>query len=361
MGSNHLYDDVWEPTKVSSNRGFHVFDVFIGDSTREFVVHFLKNETDWFNVFAKWKAWVEIEMGSMLKRLGSNSNGDQFCCDEFVIHKASIGIERLKKIPIILQGMAESVVREITERARSMKCFIELSKQFWADSVVSAVNIESWYALDLGLLEEITWTENEVIIYTSFVYSSSRSLLDYMSSLCMFIGYVYDDFGDRSCDARNQKIIQLIDVISNDDVFYEDMDKWIYRCHVRLCSLMMAEYTSDMEKATDLGCYTEAAWVREIHSEIWRWVTVDSISSGRLLGCELEFVFEIRIGYDQQKFELIKYPEDLNWMAYVTLSRVKSLAGFDPPKITADAKVTYAAEQRLVQEAETEAIRRGLQ
>ncbi|KAF6142373.1 hypothetical protein GIB67_023398 [Kingdonia uniflora] len=47
-----------------------------------------------------------------------------------------------------------------------------------------------------------------------------------MSSLCMFIGYVCDNFGDRSCDAKNRKIIQLIDVISNDDVFCEDMDKW---------------------------------------------------------------------------------------------------------------------------------------
>ncbi|KAF6165358.1 hypothetical protein GIB67_018802 [Kingdonia uniflora] len=102
-------------------------------------------------------------MGSRLKRLGSNSDGDQFCCDEFVIVKTSIGIERLEKIPIKPGefGMAESVVRKITERAQCMKCFIELSRQFWVDSVVSAVDIESWYALDLGLLEEITWTKNE--------------------------------------------------------------------------------------------------------------------------------------------------------------------------------------------------------
>ncbi|KAF6142374.1 hypothetical protein GIB67_023399 [Kingdonia uniflora] len=56
MGLNHLYDDVWEPTRVSSNWGFHGFVVFIGDSTRELGVHFLKNETDWFDVFVRWKA-----------------------------------------------------------------------------------------------------------------------------------------------------------------------------------------------------------------------------------------------------------------------------------------------------------------
>ncbi|KAF6175410.1 hypothetical protein GIB67_036501 [Kingdonia uniflora] len=120
MGSNHLYDDVWEPTRVSFNRRFHGFVVFIGDSTRELGVHFLKNETDWFDVFARWKAWVEIETGSKLKRLGFNGDGDQFYCNEFVIDTVSIGIERLEKIPIILQefGMAESVVREITERVQ---------------------------------------------------------------------------------------------------------------------------------------------------------------------------------------------------------------------------------------------------
>ncbi|KAF6154914.1 hypothetical protein GIB67_018351 [Kingdonia uniflora] len=88
------------------------------------------NEIDWFDVFVRWKAWVEIETGLMLKRLGFNSDVDQFCSDEFVIDKVSIGIEMLEKIPIILHefGMAESVAREITERAQSIKCFIELSK-----------------------------------------------------------------------------------------------------------------------------------------------------------------------------------------------------------------------------------------
>ncbi|KAF6147469.1 hypothetical protein GIB67_021295 [Kingdonia uniflora] len=92
-------DDVWEPTRVSSNRRFHGFVVFIGDSTRELGVHFLKNETHWFDVFVRWKAWVEIETGSMLKCLESNGDGDQFCCDEFAIDKTSIGIKRLEKIP----------------------------------------------------------------------------------------------------------------------------------------------------------------------------------------------------------------------------------------------------------------------
>ncbi|KAF6139080.1 hypothetical protein GIB67_010806 [Kingdonia uniflora] len=138
-------------------------------------------------------------MGLMLKRIGFNGDGNQFCCDDFVIDKVSIRIERLKKILIILQefSMTESVVREIIERAQSMKCFIELSKQFWVDLAVLAVDIES-----------------------------CRSLLDYMPSLYMFIGYTCDDYGDRSCNAKNWKIIQLIDVISNDDVFCEDMDKW---------------------------------------------------------------------------------------------------------------------------------------
>ncbi|KAF6176939.1 hypothetical protein GIB67_027739 [Kingdonia uniflora] len=63
--------------RVSSNGGLHVFDVFIGDSTQELGVHFLNNETDWLDVFPRWKAWVEIETGLMLKCLGSNGDGDQ--------------------------------------------------------------------------------------------------------------------------------------------------------------------------------------------------------------------------------------------------------------------------------------------
>ncbi|KAF6165360.1 hypothetical protein GIB67_018804 [Kingdonia uniflora] len=44
--------------------------------------------------------------------------------------------------------------------------------------------------------------------------------------LCMFIGYACNYFGDRSCDAKNQKIIQPIDAISIDDIFCKDIDKW---------------------------------------------------------------------------------------------------------------------------------------
>ncbi|KAF6171132.1 hypothetical protein GIB67_012206, partial [Kingdonia uniflora] len=171
----------------------------------EFGVHFLKNKTDWFDVFARWRAWVEIEIetGSMLKRLGSNGGGNQFCGDEFVIDNASIGIGRLEKILMIprefgcIKCIFEKAVRMKTKMAKSIKCIFESPKRFWADVVLSMFDIEPCCALHLGLLNEITWTKTKVC----------------------------DNFDHQFGDARNRKIIGIIDMISNDDVFCDDMDK----------------------------------------------------------------------------------------------------------------------------------------
>ncbi|KAF6155647.1 hypothetical protein GIB67_034742 [Kingdonia uniflora] len=154
MRSNHLYDDVWESPKVSSNGGFHGFVAFIGDSTRELSVNFLKNETDWFDVFARWKAWVEIETGSMLKRFGSNGDGDQFCSDDFVLLDASIRIERLEKILITIQwvGVAESVVREIIEGRGSMDDMLVA----YASSSMSEIE-ELWEGLSQLRVGPMDW------------------------------------------------------------------------------------------------------------------------------------------------------------------------------------------------------------
>ncbi|KAF6150237.1 hypothetical protein GIB67_000111 [Kingdonia uniflora] len=101
----------------------------------------------------------------MLKRLGSNGGGNQFCSDGFVIDDASIRIGRLEKISMIPRefGMVENAVHKETKMANSIRCIFELPKRFWLDVMLSTFDVEPCCALDLRLLDEITWTQNSHI------------------------------------------------------------------------------------------------------------------------------------------------------------------------------------------------------
>ena len=66
-----VYTDVWELTQVSSLGGFHYYVNFIDDATRKTWVYCIRQKSDVFDTFKKWKGLVENETGKMLKCLRS--------------------------------------------------------------------------------------------------------------------------------------------------------------------------------------------------------------------------------------------------------------------------------------------------
>ena len=76
----HTY--VWGPAQVSSLSGSRYYVTFIDDATRKTWIYCIKNKSDVFDTFKKWKALVEIETGKKLKCLRSD-NGGEYCSKEF--------------------------------------------------------------------------------------------------------------------------------------------------------------------------------------------------------------------------------------------------------------------------------------
>ena len=54
-----VHTDVWGPAKVSSFGGSLYFVTFIDDASRKLWVYFLKQKSDVFDVFKKWRATTE--------------------------------------------------------------------------------------------------------------------------------------------------------------------------------------------------------------------------------------------------------------------------------------------------------------
>ena len=232
-----VHTDVWGPAKENSFGGSLYFVTFIDDASRKLWVYFLKQKSDVFDVFKKWRATAENETGLKLKCLRSD-NGGEYCSDEFEKYCAMNGIKRQKTVPRNPQqnGVAERMNRTITERARCMRIHAGLPKQFWADAVSTAaylINRGPSVVLNCGLPQE-AWTGKKVNLShlrifgcVSYVHieAENRSKLDPKSKKCIFIGYGINDFGYRFWDIENRKVIRSRDVVFNENVMYKDMMK----------------------------------------------------------------------------------------------------------------------------------------
>lgn len=115
--------------------------MFIDDSTRKVWVYFLKNKSDVFMTFKKWKSQVELESGCKVKCLRSN-NGGEYVSHEFKKFCSEHGIHMEKTILNTPQqnGVAERMNRTLNERA-SMRLHAGLPKTFWADVVNTAAHL----------------------------------------------------------------------------------------------------------------------------------------------------------------------------------------------------------------------------
>jgi transposase InsO family protein len=130
----HTY--VWGLDHVSSLGGSHYYVTFIDDATRKTWVYCIRQKSDVFDTFKKWKALVENEIGKCLKCLRSD-NGGEYCSKEFDDYCSYHGIRREKTVPRTPQenGVSERMNRIIMEHARSMRLHVGFPLQFWEDAV----------------------------------------------------------------------------------------------------------------------------------------------------------------------------------------------------------------------------------
>jgi hypothetical protein len=92
----HTY--VWGPAQVSSLGGSHYYVTFIDDATRKTWVYCIRQKSDVFYTFKKWKDLVENETGKILKCLRLD-NGGEYCSKDFYDYCSYHEIRREKTVP----------------------------------------------------------------------------------------------------------------------------------------------------------------------------------------------------------------------------------------------------------------------
>ena len=126
-----IHTNLWGPSPVASLGGSRYYITFIDDLSRKVWVYFLKNKSDVFETFKKWKVMVETETSLKVKCLRSD-NGGEYINGGFSEYCVAQGIRMEKTIPRTPQqnGVAERMNRTLNERARSIRLHAGLPKTF---------------------------------------------------------------------------------------------------------------------------------------------------------------------------------------------------------------------------------------
>ena len=71
-----MHTDVWGPNQVSFLGGSRYYFTFIDDAIRKTWVYCIRQKSNIFDTFKKWKALVENETGKRLKCLKLDNGGE---------------------------------------------------------------------------------------------------------------------------------------------------------------------------------------------------------------------------------------------------------------------------------------------
>ncbi|GJS65089.1 putative RNA-directed DNA polymerase [Tanacetum coccineum] len=175
-----VHTDVYGPTSVASIGGSRYYVTFIDDSSRKVWVYFLKNKSEVFNTFKKWKAAVENETNLRVKCLKSD-NGGEYSSREFIEYCAENGIRMLKTVPKKPQQNEEG----------------------WQGKEVSLAHLRVFGCDSYVKVKDV-----------------ATDKLDAKSVKCTFIVYGSDEMGYRFWDSKSHNVVQSRDVTFNEDSLY---------------------------------------------------------------------------------------------------------------------------------------------
>ncbi|KAI5317551.1 hypothetical protein L3X38_037258 [Prunus dulcis] len=224
-----VHTDLCGPMQNESIGGNRYFITFIDDFSRMCWVYFLRNKSDAFNVFKKFKAFVELQSGFSLKKLRSDRGGE-YTSHEFLDFCASMGMERQLTIAYSPQqnGVAERRNRTIGEMARSMMTKKGIPVIFWAEAISTAVYLQNRcfttsvsgktpFEAFTGRKQGIKHLKVSGCICYTHVPPPLRQKFDDKARKGVFMGYGSCEKGYRVYDLQSKQIVLSRSVIFSEN------------------------------------------------------------------------------------------------------------------------------------------------
>ena len=228
-----IHADVCGVIKPESHGKSKYFLLFIDDFSRKTWVYFLKEKSEVFEIFKRFKVRVENESNLTIKAMRTDRGGE-FTSNEFKQFCDEKGIRRPLTVPRTPQqnGVAERKNRTILNMARSMLKTKKMPREFWAEAVACAVYLtnraptksvldktpqEAWNGRKPGI--------GHFKVFGSIAYAhvseEKRTKLDDRSEKLIFIGYDASSKGYRLYNPLNGKVIISRDVVFDEEVSWD--------------------------------------------------------------------------------------------------------------------------------------------
>ncbi|KAL4387685.1 hypothetical protein GQ457_09G013510 [Hibiscus cannabinus] len=147
--SNDLY--ICGPHRTLSLGGNKYFIIFIDDFTRMTWVYFMKEKSEVFKVFKKFKALAEVQSGCKLQKLRSD-RGKEYTSTKFDLSCENKGIEHQLTVGYTPQqnGVSERKNRTVMDMARCILMEKNLPKKLWAEAKRSKLDAKDERGIFLG-------------------------------------------------------------------------------------------------------------------------------------------------------------------------------------------------------------------
>jgi transposase InsO family protein len=224
-----VHTDVCGPMHTPSHLQNRYFILFIDDFTRMTWVYFMRQKSEVFTIFKKFKIFVEKQSGHFIKVLRSD-NGKEYTSNEFDNFCEVEGVDRQLTVGYTPQqnGVSERKNQTVMEMAKSMLHEKKLPKAFWAEAVYTAVYllnrcptkavwnmtpIEAWN----GRKPSVTHLKVFGCICYAQVPKEKRRKLDEASEKCIFIGYSSQSKGYKVYNLKSKKVVVSRDVLFDEN------------------------------------------------------------------------------------------------------------------------------------------------
>lgn len=249
-----VHTDVCGPMRTPSLDNSRYFILFIDDFSRMTWVYFLKERSEVFRTFQKFKKMVENQSGCQIQTLRSD-RGTEYTSKEFNKFCEDEGVERQLIVGYTPQqnGVSERKNMTVMEMARSMLKDKSMPYKFWAEAVYTAVYLQNRCSTkdvsDMTPLE--AWSGHKPSVKHLKVFgcicymhvpAEKRHKLEAKAEKGIFLGYSSQSKGYRIYNLQTGKVL-----VSRDVVFDEE-SSWNWEENIEDPSLNVLPYFDKNEK-----------------------------------------------------------------------------------------------------------------
>ncbi|KAG8480457.1 hypothetical protein CXB51_024633 [Gossypium anomalum] len=219
-----VHSDICGPMKTSSLNDSKYFVLFIDDLTRFCWIYFLKQKSEVFEAFNKFKALAENQSGCKIKALRTN-NGTGYLSERFqkLCEQAGIHHQLTTVYTSQQNGVCERKNRTVLDMARCLLFESKLPSKFWAEVFNTSVYLlnklptvavkektpfEAWHRIK----PSISHLKVFGCVCYALIPAERRTKLERRAALGIFVGYNSTNKGYRVYDPSTKKILVSRDV-----------------------------------------------------------------------------------------------------------------------------------------------------